>query len=68
MSASLLMDFAEDFKLKGKLAEGGGGVVYKADLLNKDVVARFDTTMAVVKVLKRTRFLRLRLNHDLYLA
>ena len=47
------MNFTTDVKLKGKIAEGGGGVVYKAELLNPDTIARFATTASVVKVLKR---------------
>jgi hypothetical protein len=53
LPAFLALNFATDARLKGKIAEGGGGVVYRAELLNKEAINRFGTSAAVVKVLKR---------------
>lgn len=47
------MDFNADLRLKNKLAEGGGGVVYKGDLLNKEVLERIGFSDIVIKVVKR---------------
>lgn len=38
------------------MAEGGGGVIYKADLFAPDFINRFGKGQVVVKVLKRTLF------------
>eukprot|EP00158_Paraphelidium_tribonemae_P006134 Partr_v1_DN27691_c3_g1_i6_m64777 len=48
----LEMEFAHDVRLKGKMAEGGGGIIYKADLLNPEFLQRFGKAAVVVKVLK----------------
>jgi hypothetical protein len=54
MPGYLQLEFSNDLRLKGKMAEGGGGVIYKADLLNTEFVNRFNAEHVVVKVLKRT--------------
>ena len=46
------MEFSQDVSLKGKIAEGGGGIVYKADLLNTDLIEKHGRDPVVVKVLK----------------
>ena len=48
------MEFSNDLRLKGKVAEGGGGIVYKADLLNTELSQRFNVTACCVKIIKRT--------------
>jgi hypothetical protein len=53
MPGFLTMEFTGDLRLRGKIAEGGGGVIYKGEIVNKDFIARFGTKQAVIKVLKR---------------
>lgn len=52
MPGFMQMDFTNDLKLKGKIAEGGGGVVYKGELNNHEFIARAGVKDVVVKVLK----------------
>jgi hypothetical protein len=53
MPGFLQLEFSNDLRLKGKMAEGGGGVIYKADLLNQEFINKFNVTTVVVKILKR---------------
>ncbi|KAI3651988.1 hypothetical protein MP228_003291 [Amoeboaphelidium protococcarum] len=48
----LQLNFSDDLRLKGKFSEGGGGVIYKAQLLNQDFCQKFGVEAVVVKVLK----------------
>ena len=45
------MEF-DNVRLKGKIAEGGGGIVYKGEILSKEVIERIGFSPCVVKVLK----------------
>lgn len=53
MPGFLQMDFKADLRLKSKMGEGGGGVIYKSEMLNQEFIEKFKETSVVTKILKR---------------
>ena len=53
MPGFLQMDFKADLRLKSKMGEGGGGVIYKSEMLNQEFVSKFKESAVVTKILKR---------------
>jgi hypothetical protein len=49
----LKMDYANDVRVCEKIAEGGGGVVYSAELLNSEMLQKHGRDRVIVKTLKR---------------
>jgi len=51
----LKMDYTNDVRVCDKIAEGGGGVVYTAELLNHEMLQKHGRERVIVKTLKRKR-------------
>jgi hypothetical protein len=49
----MIIDFDSDIKLVSKIAEGGGGAVWKAELLNDSLQRKAGCISVAVKILKR---------------
>lgn len=49
----LKMDYTNDVRVCDKIAEGGGGVVYSAELLNSEMIQKHGRERVIVKTLKR---------------
>ena len=49
----MMIDFDSDIKLVSKIAEGGGGAVWKAELLSDGLQRKSGCINVAVKILKR---------------